>query len=58
MKTINVRVTMQLDINGNVTIEKVQKALDYINTELSNAALASEPQIFVENIDKDDITEM
>jgi hypothetical protein len=54
MKTITVNVQIQLDIRGkNDIIQEVQNQLDFINERIKD--LSSEPQIFVNNVDKSDI---
>ena len=59
MKTVNVQVTLQLDIeteSGDILAD-VQKHIDFINNRLSVSGLQCEPQIFTSAIDLSDITE-
>jgi len=58
MKTVNVKVTIQLDINpkGGLLTD-VQKAMDFINETLQSATNFNyEAQIFTNAIDESDIT--
>ena len=59
MKTVNVQVTIQLDIeteSGDILAD-VQKNIEFINNRLSVSGLRCEPQIFTSAIDLSDITE-
>lgn len=54
-RTVNVTVTIQLDVNDKNVLGGVQESLDKINTVLHKESLPSQPQIFVSDISKSDI---
>jgi len=58
MKTINVAIMIQLDIDGDNPVGEVCEALDKINTILFNEGLDSQPEIFVSGINSSDILEV
>lgn len=58
MKTVNVRLTIQLEVE-DTSVQGVQTALDSINGILERYPDESyDSQIFVESIDASEITEM
>lgn len=57
MKTVNVRVTIQMDIpDTNSDVNEVQNILDAVNVLMHDNNIESQPQIFTSAIDDSDIT--
>lgn len=58
MKTVNVMVMLQIDINGEGDdVVEVQEALGIVNDTLYEAQLNSQPVIFTNNLCEADILE-
>ena len=57
MKTINVVVMIQMDIEGVDEINEVKTQLELIDSILNENSLNSQPQIFIDGICEDDILE-
>ena len=56
MKTVNVKVEIQLDINSTDILRGVIDALDMVNITLNAQGMEEAPQIFVSEVQYSDIT--
>ncbi len=59
MKTVNVFVCIQMDINGNDDqVSEVHRILDLINTTIGMSELDSQPQILVNDVSDSEIVDL
>lgn len=58
MKTVNIQVSIQMDIKGKNILQEVLDILDTVNAIISQSELDAQPQIFTTDLSNSDIFEI